>query len=260
MSDNKKYYYLKLKDNFFDSDEMVVLESQTDGYLYSNILLKLYLRSLKNGGKLMFNDRIPFDSNMLSSITRHTVGTVEKALELFHNLGIIDILDNGSIFMSDIQNFIGESSTEADRIRAYRSKIENEKRTNVQQKYDKSTPELELKKELELKREIKRTNTADKSASESSFNLFWSNYDKKRDRKKCLEQWSKKMTTEQRDLAIVKAKEQTDGVEQQFRKDPIRWLKGECWNDEIIKKAPEKKDSFRVVDQKVLKAWGSGNG
>ncbi|HBK5231260.1 TPA: phage replisome organizer N-terminal domain-containing protein, partial [Enterococcus faecium] len=51
MSDNKRYYYLKLKENFFDSDEMVLLESMPDGYIYSNILLKLYLRSLKHEGK-----------------------------------------------------------------------------------------------------------------------------------------------------------------------------------------------------------------
>ena len=47
MADNKKYYYLKLKEDFFESDEAVILESMPDGYIYSNILLKLYLRSLK---------------------------------------------------------------------------------------------------------------------------------------------------------------------------------------------------------------------
>ena len=62
MSDNKKYYYLRLKDNFFDSDELKILESMKDGYLYSNILLKLYLRSLKNDGKLVVNDRIPYNA------------------------------------------------------------------------------------------------------------------------------------------------------------------------------------------------------
>ena len=40
MSDNKKYYYLKLKDDYFDSDDLIVLENMPDGYLYSNILLK----------------------------------------------------------------------------------------------------------------------------------------------------------------------------------------------------------------------------
>ena len=160
MADNKKYYYLKLKDNFFDSDEMIVLESMQDGYLYSNILLKLYLRSLKNEGKLMFNDRIPFNSNMLSQVTRHNVGVVEKAMRIFQELNLIEVLDNGAIYMLDIQNFIGESSTEADRIRAYRNRISVEKGqarlecANVQQMNDKSTPELEIEIELELEKDI----------------------------------------------------------------------------------------------------------
>ena len=88
MSNNRKYYYLKLKDNFFDSDSQVVLESMQDGYLYSNILLKLYLRSLKNNGKLMFNDRIPYNSTILSKVVRHNVGVVEKALSIFKELDI----------------------------------------------------------------------------------------------------------------------------------------------------------------------------
>ena len=131
MSDNKKYYYLRLKDNFFDSDELKILESMKDGYLYSNILLKLYLRSLKNDGKLVFNERIPYSADMLSSITGHQVGTIKQALTIFKDLGLIDVLDNGAIYMLDIQNFIGKGSSEADRKREYRQRIEDE-RTNVQ--------------------------------------------------------------------------------------------------------------------------------
>jgi predicted phage replisome organizer len=127
LADNKKYYYLKLKDNFFDSDEMIVLESMPDGYIYSNILLKLYLRSLKYDGRLMFNDRIPFNSTMLAQITRCSVGDIERAIKIFESLNLIEILDNGAIYMLEIQNFIGESSTEADRKRAQRNKIDAEK-------------------------------------------------------------------------------------------------------------------------------------
>ena len=157
MADNKKYYYLKLKDNFFDSDEMIVLESMPDGYIYSNILLKLYLRSLKTDGRLMFNERIPFNSTMLSQVTRHSVGNVEKAIRVFSDLGVIEIMDNGAIYMTDIQNFIGKSSTEADRIREYRAKIDKEKSgvQMLQQTNDKSTPELEieLEKDIEIKKD-----------------------------------------------------------------------------------------------------------
>ena len=59
MADNRKYYYLKLKENFFDSDSIVLLEDMKDGILYSNILLKLYLKSLKNGGRLQLDEHIP---------------------------------------------------------------------------------------------------------------------------------------------------------------------------------------------------------
>lgn len=127
MADNKKYYYLRLVDNFYDRDEMIMLESMPDGYMYSNILLKLYLRSLKNEGKLLFNDRIPYNSTMLANITRFPVGVIEKALKIFLELGLIEILDNGAIYMLDIQDFIGKSTTEADRKRNYRKRIEDEK-------------------------------------------------------------------------------------------------------------------------------------
>ena len=159
MSDSKKYYYLRLKDNFFDSDELKILESMKDGYLYSNILLKLYLRSLKNDGKLVVNERIPYSADMLASVTGHQVGTIKQALSVFKDLGLIDVLDNGAIYMLDIQNFIGKGSSEADRKREYRQRIETDRtnvQTNLRQISDKSTPEIEieLEKDIEIEKEI----------------------------------------------------------------------------------------------------------
>lgn len=159
MADNRKYYYLKLKENFFDSDEMIILESMPDGYKYSNILLKLYLRSLKQEGRLMFNDRIPFNSVMLAQVTRHSVGDIEKAMTIFRELSLVEVLDNGAIYITDIQNFIGTSSTEADRKREYRRRIEAEKTgelPRVEQLKDKcpdkSPPEIEI--ELDIEKEL----------------------------------------------------------------------------------------------------------
>jgi len=164
ISDNRKYYYLKLKNDFFDSETLVILESMPDGYLYSNILLKLYLRSLKNEGKLIFNDRIPYNSTILAQITRHNVGVIEKALKIFQDLGLVEILDNGAIYLLDIQNFIGKSTTEADRKREYRARIDDEREGKIaidgqmsDKCLDKSPPEIEIEldKELELEKDIK---------------------------------------------------------------------------------------------------------
>lgn len=187
MADNKKYYYMRLKENFFDSDEMIILENMDngDGIIYSNILLKLYLRSLKYEGRLMFNERIPFNPQMLSTIVRHPVGVVEKALKAFVDLCLVEVMDNGAIYMLDIQNFIGKTTTEADRIKAYRSKINKEKglvsndTQKLVQMYDKSTPELEI--EIEIEKEIDKeveasTATSTKSDFQNLIELYQTNF------------------------------------------------------------------------------------
>ncbi len=166
MSDNKKYYYLKLKDNFYDSEQMIILQNMQDGYLYSDILMKLYLRSVKTEGKLMFNNMIPYTPQVLAQVVRHQVGTVEKALKIFQELGLIEVLDNGAIYMLDIQNFIGKSSTEGDRKREYRARIraeEAEKKALPEpvgqmsdQMSDKQPPEIDIEIEKEIDIEINK--------------------------------------------------------------------------------------------------------
>ena len=99
MSDNRKYYYLKLKENYFDDDSIVLPESMQDGVLYSNILLKLYLKSLKHGGRLQLDEDIPYTAQMIATITRQQIGTVERALQIFLKLGLVEVLDSGTFYM-----------------------------------------------------------------------------------------------------------------------------------------------------------------
>lgn len=50
MSDVRQYYYMRLREDFFTSNEVSLLEAMDNGYVYSNILLKMYLRSIQGGG------------------------------------------------------------------------------------------------------------------------------------------------------------------------------------------------------------------
>ena len=156
MSDNRKYYYLKLKESYFDDDAIVLLESMQDGMLYSNILLKLYLKSLKYGGTLQLDENIPYTAQMIATITRQQVGTVERALQIFMKLGLVEPLDNGALYMSNIELFIGQSSTEGERKRRARMKISEQKRLSGQvseTKADICPPEIEIKKEIDIELE-----------------------------------------------------------------------------------------------------------
>ena len=145
MSDNRKYYYLKLKENYFDDDSIVLLESMQDGVLYSNILLKLYLKSLKHGGRLQLDEDIPYTAQMIATITRQQIGTVERALQIFLKLGLVEVLDSGTFYMSNIELLIGQSSTEAERKRAARlqNKAPSAPRTNGGHLSDIRPPEIE---------------------------------------------------------------------------------------------------------------------
>ena len=270
MSDNKKYYYLKLKDSFFDSDSMIVLESMPDGYKYSNILLKLYLRSLKNEGKLMFNDRIPYNATILSQVTRHSVGDVEKAIRVFQDLELIEVLDNGAIFITDIQNFIGKSSTEGDRKREYRNKIEKEKTLLIEggqmsgqtsgQMSDNRPPEKEIEIEIELEKETdinRRKNIdyddANKNKPSSAeltenFEKLWKLYPKKQgSKKKAFASYKKaiKSGTTNKEIqdGIVAYKKYLQREQWQKPANGDTWFNNERWNDEY-----ETKEEKNVID------------
>ena len=159
MSNNKKYYYLKLKENFFNSDEIILIESMQDGMLFSNILLKLYLLSLKFNGYLRLNENMNYTAQMIATLTRHEVGTVERALRVFYEFGLIVSTADGSIYMADIEGMVGESSTEADRKRLARAKanqgqIADKCPTDVQALSENRPPETEIEKETDIKTEI----------------------------------------------------------------------------------------------------------
>ena len=155
MADNRKYYYLKLKESYFDDDAIVLLESMQDGVIYSNILLKLYLKSLKNGGKLQLDENIPYTAQMIATITRQQVGTVERALKIFMKLGLVEPLPSGALYMSNIELLIGQSSTEGERKRRARRALQEQKAL-PEAVADICPPEIEIEKEIDIELEIKR--------------------------------------------------------------------------------------------------------
>jgi predicted phage replisome organizer len=170
MANNEKYYYIKLKDSYFDQDNIKVLESMKNGHTYSLIIIKMYLKAAKTAGQLMMTQRIPYDpSNIdtLASVLGHDVDHVKEAIRLGVKLDLIKIIDGREIWMTEIQNMIGKSSTEADRIRLYRKKLDEKllpESADVQM-YDKCTPEIEIEIEKEI--EIKKENICGEVSSET---------------------------------------------------------------------------------------------
>ena len=132
MAENRKYYFLKLKEDFFEQDTIVLLESLKDGGLYSNILMKMYLKSLQFNGFLKVNEHLSLTTEMIATLTRHEVGTVERAVKIFLELGLAETTETGTIYMSQIETLVGKSSTEGERKKLSRLRKEREKSIPLQ--------------------------------------------------------------------------------------------------------------------------------
>lgn len=270
MADNKKYYYIRLKESFFDSDEIKMLESiPNDGYKFSNILLKMYLKSLKYDGRLMFKDGIPFSAEMLSVVTGHSLGDIHQAIKLFKKFGLIEVFDSGEIYMLDIQTMIGKSSTEADRIKAYRKKIENKKVSNVQM-YDERTPEIELEKELEIDKEIdtpkppegdskkSRKSSAITKQEEKDFEALWKLYPCKEGKTPAKRAYVKAVRdgvtnkTIQDGIVAYAKKVSAENTEKKYMKNGDTFFRNRVWEDDLTPSVPTNSNGKPVKQEPPL--------
>lgn len=123
---NKKYYWLKLRENFFDQDDTKLIENMENGKDYIIFLLKLYLKSIKYDGKLLFNGRIPYNDKMLATITKTNIDVVRSALKLFQELNLISLLDDGTLYVEQIKELIGTETDWAEKKRNYREKLKQQ--------------------------------------------------------------------------------------------------------------------------------------
>lgn len=154
MSENKKYYWLKLKENFFDDDTISFIEEQKNGILYVNFYLKLCLKSLKTEGnliRLVGENLIPYDVNSLARLTNTPIDTVKVAMDLFEKIGLVKIQETGEIYLAQIKEMIGKETDKAELMRRKRAKdklIGN----NVTQMLPECYPEIEKETETEIEK------------------------------------------------------------------------------------------------------------
>ncbi len=149
MDSNKKFYWLKLKRDYFKRHDITILESMPNGKEYSLFYLKLMLESIDHEGKLRFNEQIPYDINMLSAVTNTNVDVVRSAIQVLKQLDLLEIWDDQTIFMTEVENMMGFETGWAEKKRLYREKHPKigQCPQGVHSMSDKS---IEIEKDIEL--------------------------------------------------------------------------------------------------------------
>lgn len=160
MAELKKYYWLKLEKNFFKRHDIQIVEDMENGKDYVLFYIKLILESMNHEGRLRFNDLVPYNDKMLSTITNTNVDVVRSAIKIFQQLGMMEVWEDQTIYIQDTQKMLGFETEWAKKKRDYRSTktqkplLEDKERTLGGQPEDIVRQEIELELEIELDKEI----------------------------------------------------------------------------------------------------------
>ncbi len=128
---SKKYYWLKLKRDFFKRHDIRIIEEMPNGKDYILFYLKLLLESIDHEGNLRFSDAIPYNEQMLSVVTNTNVDIVKAAMSLFIELNMIDVYDDQTIYMNEVEKLIGSETAGAERVRKHRLLSKNVLQSNA---------------------------------------------------------------------------------------------------------------------------------
>ena len=105
-----KYYWLKLKQDFFKRHDIKIIASMKNGIDYVVFYMKLMLESLNHDGRLRFSNTIPYNEEMLSIITETNVDIVRSAIKVFEQLKMVEILDDGTYYMHEVEKLTGSAA------------------------------------------------------------------------------------------------------------------------------------------------------
>ena len=117
---DKRYYWLKLKRDFFKRHDIQIIENMPNGKDYILFYLKLLCESVDHDGNLRFSEQIPYDENMLATITNTNVDIVRSAIKIFTELHMMDVMDDGTFHMTEVRKMLGSETYWAQKKREQR--------------------------------------------------------------------------------------------------------------------------------------------
>lgn len=140
----KKYYWLKLKRDFFKRHDIRIIEEMPNGKEYLLFYLKLLVESIDHEGNLRFSDTIPYNEQMLSVVTNTNIDIVRSAVKMFYDLKMLDIKADKTIYMEEVKAMIGSETRWAEKKRVQRQK------DNVPLLSSQCPTEIEIEKEIDI--------------------------------------------------------------------------------------------------------------
>ncbi|MHB1704174.1 MAG: phage replisome organizer N-terminal domain-containing protein [bacterium] len=156
----KKYYWIKLKEDFFSQPYIKKLRKIAGGDTYTIIYLKILLLSVKNNGYIIFQHIEKTLAEELALIFDEDTDNVTVTIEFMRANKLIEQIENENEYLlPDMLSLIGTESDSAKRVREYRERqknkpinFENQKTLHCNAKVTKCnknvTPDIDIDKDI----------------------------------------------------------------------------------------------------------------
>ena len=180
MSSKKRYYWLKLKEDFFNKKAVKRLRKIAGGDTYTIIYLKLLLLGIKTDGKIYFDG---FEDSFAEEIALELdedEDNVSVTLTFLLKHGLAEMIDEYEMLMTETASLTGSESSSAERVRRHREKKKKEQllqcntnslqcNTPVTKGNTEIEIDIEIDKEIEIDdRQISKNNKKRRSINQLS--------------------------------------------------------------------------------------------
>lgn len=155
MSNSKKYFWLKLKDDFFRSREIKKLRNIAGGDTYTIIYLKIQLLSIKKEGVISYEGTEENLAEQLALELDEDVENVKVTLAYLERNKLMEQISEDDYLLNKVVECVGSETKAAERMRKLRAKSNNvtPQLPDVQNSYTEIEIETELEIELEQQQE-----------------------------------------------------------------------------------------------------------
>lgn len=153
--ETKKYYWLKLKNDFFTNKKIKKLRKIAGGDTYTIIYLKMQLLSITNEGKLYFDNVEDSFAEELALELDEDIENLKVTLMFLIKNGLLIEVNSEEYMLPETIECIGKESASAERVRKYR-KMQREKQLVLQCNTPVTKSNIEKEKEKELEIELKK--------------------------------------------------------------------------------------------------------
>ena len=147
VTENRRYYWLQLKDDFFNSKEMKLMRKLPGGEEITIIYLKMMLVSLAEQGKLYFEGLAEDLAEELSLIIDEDPEAIRLTLMFLTKKKLLTTSDNYQFNLEQVPEMIGSETASARRVRKHR---ENQKALQCNSDVTKCNGDIDIDIDIDI--------------------------------------------------------------------------------------------------------------